>query len=255
MSLNPSAPMVRDVDPRVLPASLHHWRASRARLSTVVGLPGTFVRASSVSGVADGTPGGGVTYTAPHSFPAWSPRDWDNDGAAEALGLLMGTADRLSWAGAPPPQAMMLRLEIVETGAVIGSAGGTLWSLRNDGATGAGLWLDTSGTASGRYRFNYSDGSTTRSALLSSGRPTAGQRVVFEAELSAAGAIAFRQSIEGAAPNTATAAALALPASWASGARIRLNSRGASSNPGSAWYRVSKLLPASVDWSLAAGVL
>jgi hypothetical protein len=233
--LRPTAPALRDATPRLLSACLFHWDGAETDVASLCGRAGTFTRAATLAGVTDGA---GATYTAPHSLPAWEMRDLDADSVREAAGLRAGTADFVSWPDPPAPQAMAGLLELVETGART-TANSTLFALANDAVTGARLWLDTSGTF---YRLNYNDGSTTRTATLTSGQPTAGQRVRFRWTLSAAGAIQLWQSINGAAETTATATALALPAAWAAGARLRLNSRGATANPAQGWYRRAKLV-------------
>jgi hypothetical protein len=68
-------------------------------------------------------------------------RDWDNDTVREAFGLRMGTSDRLAFTTALRPMAMAGMLEMIETGART-SASSCLWALREDAASGAGLWLD-----------------------------------------------------------------------------------------------------------------
>jgi hypothetical protein len=94
--------------------------------------------------------------------------------------------------------------------------------------TGARLWLDTSGTF---YRLNWTDGTTTRTATLTVGQPTAGQRVRLRWTMTATCALTLSQSINGGAFTQATSGALALPAAYATGARTRIGRRGATQNP------------------------
>lgn len=216
------------------------WTADAGTLAAATGHVGTWSRGTSLASVSDAT---GSTYTALDAAPAYEQRDWDGDGVREAFGLRMGTSDRLAFPTAVRPMAQAGLLEIIETGART-TSGATLWALRNDGATGAGMWLDSSGTY---YRMNYSDGTTTRTATLTSGQPTSGDRVQFLWELTAGGALTFSQSINGGTATTATAAALALPAAWASSASYRLNSQGTSANPGQGWYRRVRLMAGSLD--------
>jgi len=238
--LRPSAPALRDPTPRELSACLFHWEGAGASLDSVGGQAGVFSRAGTLASVVDGI---GATYTAPHSMPAWEMRDLDADAVRETMGLRMGTADFLSWTIPPLLSANAGLLDLVETGART-TANATLFAITNDAVSGARLWLDTSGTY---YRINWSDGATTRTATLTVGQPTSGQRVRLRWTLSATGVVTLWQSINGAAETTATAAALALPTAWASGARVRLNSRGDTENPAQGWYRRLKLADVALD--------
>jgi len=213
---------------------------------TPEGHVGTFSRGATLASVSDAqTVPSTQTYTALEAQPAFEQRDWDNDGVREAFGLRMGTSDRLAFASSLRPMSMAGMLEMIETGART-SVNSTLWALRNDGATGAGLWLDTSGSF---YRLSYNDGSTTRVATLASGAPASGDRVRFLWELSSTGVITLYQSINGAAYTSATAAALTLPASWAASASIRLNARGTggSANAAQGWYRRCRLVAGALN--------
>lgn len=216
------------------------WSADTGAIIAASGHVGTFTRGATLASVSDSS---GVTYTALEAQPAYEARDWDNDGVREAFGLRMGTADRLAF-----PAAFRLRqhaglLEIIETGART-TAGATLFAYRNDGATGAGIWLDTSGTF---YRLNYSDGTTTRTATLTSGAPVSGDRVRFTWQMATDGAITLVQSINGAASTNASAAALALPTAAPASASVRLNTQGATANPAQGWYRRLRLVPGGYD--------
>ena len=207
-------------------------------LTTPSGHVGTWSRATTLASVADAA---GGTYTALDGQMAWEQRTWD--ASRDSFGLRMGTSDRLAFPSNMRAIAHAGLLEIIETGART-SSGATLFALRNDGATGAGLWLDTSATY---YRFNYSDGSTTRTATLSSGQPTSGQTVRFTWQLASDGALTFYQSINGAAATSASAAALTLPSAWASSVSVRLNSRGTSANAAQGWYRRLKIVAGALD--------
>lgn len=242
----PGAPALRTRTPRRVSDCLWSWDAALASLESDQGVAGVFARAAALASVSDST---GATYTAPHSMPAWEARDLDGDTVREACGLRMGADDRLHWPVAPVPQAMSGLLEIVETGAVTGTAGATLFAICNDAVSGARLWIDTSGSAGGDYGLNYTDGTTTRTARLAVA-PTSGQRVRLRWTLSSTGVITLWQSINGGAETTATAAALTLPAAWGTGALIRLNTRGDTENPAQGWYRRAKLVAGIVDDAL-----
>jgi hypothetical protein len=219
---------------------LASWDGGLALLESDQGVAGAFVRAATLASVSDGV---GTTYTAPHSMPAWEMRDLDGDSVRESCGLRMGTADFLSWPAAPAPQALSGMIDLVETGART-SSGATLFAISDDAVTGARLWLDTSGTY---YRINYTDGTTTRTATLTTGQPSSGQRVRLRWTLTSAGVVSLWQSINGAAESTASASALTLPAAWAAGAKVRLNSRGATANPAQGWYRRVKVVAGIVS--------
>ncbi len=168
----------------------------------------------------------GGTYTAPATLPAY-------ESANNQLALRLGTSDVLrshvaiGWL----PQEVSGELLFIERGARVGTAGDTLLSLAGDDpTTGVRFFLDTSGTASGFYRATYHNGSTSVSATLTSGQPTAGQVVRLRWLWTGAG-ITLRQSINGAAFTSATSSALALPAAFAAGTRVRIGRRGATQNP------------------------
>ena len=205
--------------------------ADAGTITTPSGHVGTFARAATLASVQDATDAG--SYTALDGQMAWELPDWDNDGTRESFGLKMGTADRLAFPSAMRAVAHCGLLEMIDTG-IRTTASATVLSLRNDGATGAGLWLDTDGST---YRMNYYDGGTTRSATLGSGATASGDRLRFTWDLTSAGALTFALSINEATEIEATAAALTLPASWAASVSWRLNARGTSANPATGWYR------------------
>ena len=204
------------------------WIGDNGAVVARTGERGTWTRSATLAAVAAAN----GSYTAAESTPALEVRDG-------LLGWRLATTDALSWPAGVLPGAMSGVLEMVELGART-VANATLWSLRNDAASGAGLWLDTSNAF---YRLNYSDGTTTRTATLTSGQPSTGQRVLFSWSLAATGALTLRQSINNAAPTTATAAALALPSAWASGARWRIGRRGSTANPAALWWRRMLVAP------------
>jgi hypothetical protein len=201
---------------------------------------GLFSRGSTLASVVDSI---GATYTATHGQPAWEARDLDGDTIREALGLRMGASDRLEFAAPPAPQSMSGLLEFVETGART-TANATLFAITNDAVSGVRLWIDSSGSY---YRISWNDGSTTRTATLTAGQPTSGQRVRLRWAWAADGAITIWQSINGGAESSASASALAIPAAWATDAVARLNSRGPSANPAQGWYRRVKLVAGVVE--------
>lgn len=213
-------------------------------LTTPSGHVGTWSRATTLASVADAA---GGTYTALDGQMAWEQRTWDT--SLDSFGLRMGSSDRIAFPSNMRAIAHAGLLEIIETGART-TSGATLFALRTDGATGAGLWLSAS--AGAYYEFSYSDGSTTRTATLSSGQPTSGQTVRFTWQLASDGALTFYQSINGAATTSASASALTLPSAWASSVSVRLNARGTSANPGQGWYRRLKLVAGTLDQTTIA---
>jgi hypothetical protein len=209
-------------------------------LLALSGHRGVFFRGATLASVVDSL---GTTYTALDAQPAWEARDLDADTIREALGLRMGTSDRLAFENPPAPQPMSGLLEFVETGART-TANATLFAITNGAVTGVRLWIDTSGTY---YRINWDNGSTTRTATLTAGQPTSGQRVRLRWAWAADGAITLWQSINGAAESSASAAALAIPAAWAADAVVRVNSRAPAANGAQGWYRRIKLVAGLVD--------
>lgn len=198
------------------------------------GQSGTWSRATTMASVSDAV---GGTYTALDGQIAYEQRDWDNDSVRESFGVRMGTSDRLAFpASVRSNVAIAGLIEFIETGAVIGTAGGTLLALTKDDGTGDGWYIDTSGTASGFYRLNYRVGGTTRIATLAT-RPVSGDRVQIMWHLTQPGVATIYQSINGAAATSAAAASLAQPSTWGTPFSIRVNSRGTSVNPASGWYR------------------
>jgi hypothetical protein len=168
----------------------------------------------------------GGTYTAPATLPAYESAD-------NRLGVNMGTADVLRGNAAVGwlPQELSGELVFIERGARVGASGDTIFSIAGDDPeTGVRLFIDTTGTASGFYRLTYHNGSTSVSATLSSGQPTAGQIVRLRWLWTAAG-LTLRQSISNAAFTQATSVSLALPAAWAPSARVRIGRRGLTQNP------------------------
>jgi hypothetical protein len=168
----------------------------------------------------------GGTYTAPATLPAYESAD-------NRLGVNLGTSDVFR-SNAPVgwlPQDLSGELVFVERGARVGASGDTIFSIAGDDpTTGVRLFLDTTGTASGFYRLTYHNGSTSVTATLTSGQPTAGQLVRLRWLWSAAG-LTLRQSINGGAFTSATSGALALPSAFATGARLRIGRRGITQNP------------------------
>lgn len=189
------------------------WIARELSLSALGGQVGTHTRAAT----ATPTDSYAATRTVVHSQPAWSYVS-----GQLVTGLLLGTNANLAFALPILPQAMGGMIDFVENGG-LGTASGGVWYLGNDGATGARVYVDSTGT---QYRVTYTDGTTTRTSTMTGTAPTTGQRVRLRWELTASGTIQIWQSINGAAETTPGAsAATTLPAAWA-GTTMRLNSVG-----------------------------
>lgn len=226
------------------------WTPDSSDLIAASGHVGAFSRGTTLASVTDAL---GATYTAVNAQPGWEARDWDNDGIREAFGLRMGGSDRLAF----PCQfranlAISWMIEFIETGAVIGTAGATLWGMTADDGSGDGWFVDTTGGGGGFYRYNYRVGGTTRQATLAA-RPSSGDRVRLMGDLTQPGVASIYQSINGAAATSASAALLAQPSAWTTGLSIRFNSRGASANPlAGAWYRRARIVYGALDQTTIA---
>lgn len=227
---------------------LVHWRAHDLSLNAdLTGLAGVLTRAATGTAVDSA----GTSYTAVNAQPRWEWRDLDSDSVREAVGLLMGTGDRVvfSQGGAAlalRPMAMSGLLEFVETGgAAIGSS--ALQYLGNDGVTGARLVIDSTGTF---YRLRHHNGTTEVTVTLAVA-PTSGQRVRLRWQLYSDGSVQLWQSINGAAETaTVRSSANTLAASWGAGsAFLRLNSLG-SGTATTGWYRLLKMVAGLPDLAM-----
>lgn len=191
------------------------WTA-RAALSVdaLSGQVGTLTQAGAVS--TTDTSGGTVSVN--QAQPPWS-----YVAAQTATGLLLGTGTKgLAWPLNILPQAMCWMVDFCENGGLAVASGGVAY-LGNDGATGARIYIDSTGA---QYRVTYTDGTTTQTVTMTGTAPTSGQRVRLRLTLSASGTIQLGQSINGGAETVpAASAATALPAVW-TGTTGRLNSVG-----------------------------
>jgi hypothetical protein len=184
-------------------------------LDALSGQVGTLTRAAT----AAPTDTYGIARTVVHSQPAWQ-----YVAALGKTGLLLGVDASLAWALPLLPGAYGGAVHFVENGGAAIAGGGVLY-LGNDAATGARIWIESSGTV---YRLKYTDGTTTRTVTLGAA-PVAGNEVWLRWGLTAAGVAQLWQSINGGGETTpGPAAALTLPAAW-SGTTLRLNSVGSGS--------------------------
>lgn len=192
----------------------------------------------------------GNSYTAVGVQPRWESRDTNSDSVRDSLGLLMGTADKLSWPSNLGVYAMAGRVAFAQVGA-IAAAGSALFYLGNDAVTGARLFIASSGTG---YQIVHHNG-TAQVATTAATAPTDGQLVVIRWQLNANGSVQMWQSINGAAETTTGATAANTPAAaWGSAAKIRLNSLG-SGTAMTAWYLGAKIVYGSPSSSFLASIL
>lgn len=193
------------------------WEASTGQLVARSGQRFTWSRGTSTLASVNAATG---TYTAPATLPAWEAAD-------STLGLRLDVNDVLTTPVGWAPQALSGRFTFVERGART-TANATLLAIAGDDpTTGARLYVDTSGTY---YRLTAHNGTTSVTATLASGQPTAGQLVDLTFTWTAAG-LTLRQAINRAPPAIATAGALTLPAAWPATAKVRIGRRGATQNP------------------------
>ena len=204
------------------------WDADSGQFVDASGHIGVFTRGADLASVQDVT---GDTYTAQPRQPAWEMNDWN--GTRDAFTCRMGTSDRFVFATNVLPQAMHGLCEFVEAGSA-NDSGETLLALTNDAATGAGIYWASGGS---RYRMVYSNGISDVQADIPVTAPAIGARVLFVWELSASGALDFRQQVNGGTWRSDTTESLSLPTAWASGASWRINRRGATANPAEQAFR------------------
>ena len=201
------------------------WEPSTGQLVARSGQRFTFDRGGATLASVDAT---GGTYTAPASMPAWEL-------ANSVLGIRMGTGDIVREASVTnwvPSQIKSGRLLFVDRGARVGTNGDTLLAIAADDPTaGVRLFIDTTGSAGGYYGITYHDGSSSVTARLESGQPTAGQLVELSWDWATNGALTLYQSINGAAATSATSSALAKVSAWSAGTKVRIGRRGLTQNP------------------------
>lgn len=219
---------------------IFHVRPSDQSLTALTGHVPTFSRAAT----ATITDSNGTSFTAAQHMVGWEPRDWDNDGICEAMGVRLGTSDRLSYLAEWAPKACAFYHEFIQIGAMP-SAGVALWSITNDAVTGARLVLDSSGSF---WRLTHHNGSTSDSKTLAVA-PSDGQRVVLWGQLYDDGSVQLWQTINGAAAtNTTRGSAAALASAWGTDARLRIGASG-SGNYASQWLKRLKIVPGIPDFA------
>ncbi len=207
-------------------------------LDALSGQVGTLTQGGSVNT----TDSFGATVAVLYGQPPWSYVS-----GQLVTGLLLGTSTKtLKWTVNILPQAMCWMIDFVENGG-LGTASGGVAYLGIDAATGARVYIDSTGT---QYRATYTDGTTTRTCVMTGTAPTSGQRVRLRLILSATGTIQLGQSINGGAETLpAASAATTLPATWG-GTVFRLNA------VGTANYGANIYLGAVMMWgSQTAAVL
>jgi len=177
------------------------------------GQAGTFTRAAT----AAPTDSYSVARTVVHSQPAWQTNVTHG-----RTGALLGASTGISWPLPLLPQAMSGMVEFIEGGTVTTASAGLVY-LGNDAATGARLYLDSSGT---QYRVTHHNGTSPVTATMTGTAPTSGQRVRIRWWLYSDGKVQIWQSINGAAETgPAASGTLSLATAWA-GTTWRVNSAG-----------------------------
>lgn len=218
------------------------WDAD-GRILARTGHRGVFSRGASLASVSDSV---GTTYTAVNSQLALEARDLEGQGTRHAVCARMGPDDRLVFDNPPPPQAMSFFFEFGETGALaIDDA--TLFAISNDAVTGGRFWVDTDGDY---YRANYHNGTSSVSSILTAGQPTSGQRVRLFGYQLPGGQLRISQRIGSAAATDGDESGPITLLPWGAGAKVRINARGDTENPGQAAYRRAKLVSGNVSVDL-----
>lgn len=189
------------------------WLGRELTVDALTGQAGTMTRAAT----ATPTDSVGTSRTVVHSQPAWQTNTTHS-----RTGLLLGTNANLAWALPLIPQAMCGMVEFVESGTLTTASAGVFY-LGNDGATGARLYIDSTGS---QYRLTHDNGSAAVTATMTGTAPTSGQRVRLRWWLYSTGSVQLWQSINGAAETGPSASGTnALATAWA-GTTCRLNSVG-----------------------------
>jgi hypothetical protein len=242
-----TAPLIpTTLDPAELdPVSrtIAHWRGADVSTRLVSGQLGTFTRGATATLVDTA----GAAFTAANAMPRWEPRDWLATGLRTHMGLLMGTADRLTWTADWRPRALAFLVEFVENGTRTGS--GTVFAVSNAADSGARLVLASNGT---NYGLTHHNGTAGLTVTLSGAQAATNDRVTVRGYLYADGSVQLWQSLNGGAETfTARSAANALAAAWGAAALLRLNATGTGAG-GAAWYRRLKLVPGNPDPAVVA---
>lgn len=138
--------------------------------------------------------------------------------------------DIVGWPMPGAPAASQWDITFIERGAAVGAGLGVAY-LGNDAATGARLWMQTTGTG---YSFCHHNGTTQVSSAVAL-TPNIGDTVALRGVLNANGSVQLFMSVNGAAEVAgAVSAANALAGAW-SDTTFRLNSLG-TANQGKASY-------------------
>lgn len=206
------------------------WEPTTGHLVAHSGQRFTWSRSTTLASVP--VPGG--SYTAPATLPAWAEADG-------ALALHLGPDDILREAVATPwlPTPFFGRLRFVERGART-TTNATLFAIAPDDPT-SGTRFYLYGTST-YYALLAHNGTTSATATLTAGQPAPGDLVTMDFAW-AAGGLLLSQRIGAGSPTSATSGALALPAAWSAGTRVRIGRRGATANPASLTFLSLALMP------------
>lgn len=207
---------------------------------------GVFTRGAHTLAATDAT---AVAYTAQYAQPAWSSRAWPPLGdlaPQPALGIEMGLFDALTFPTRMPWQFHRGVFAAIETGARV-IAGATLFAITTAAGTGAGLWLDTTGTY---YRLTLTDGTNTITATLASGASVAGDRLLFDWQYDDDGTLRLNLVVGKTVPTNRAVSStvlLTMPTTTASDLAVRINARSASANNAQQWFRRCKIVAGNPD--------
>lgn len=223
----------RTTAPALQSRSRFRWHARFASLDALTGQTGVFTRAATGTAVdANGT-----SITVGHSMPRWEARDFDGTGSRRELGLRMA-ADDLAWTFNGRPETGTLSVEFSENGTGTTANAGLVY-LGNDAASGARLWITSSGTY---YRATIHNGTTSQSVTLASVAPSTGDAVRAVVQLDDDGTDwrirLWVDTLASAGEEiTAWSTAITRAATWGSTTKIRANRVGSAGTQGSTWVR------------------
>lgn len=233
-----------------LPASglCFHWESSECLIDAVTGEAATFTRASTGTALDSA----GTSRTLVNDQPRWTFEDIDASGTRETPCLSLGASGELiRWTFSMKPNVPFTGMvEFVENGALaVASAG--VWYIGNDGATGARIYIDSSGT---QYRITHNNGVSSVTSTMTGTAPTAGQRVRLRFEFASTGAVRIHQSIGSGAETSATASGTLAPAAAWGDTRMRLGSVGTANVGLNKFIRAKIAYGASVARDTLAGI-
>lgn len=221
------------VDP--LSRLLFSWESQSCALRALTGEVATFTRSATGTALDDN----GTSRTLVNNQPRWQWEDTDNDAVRDTPFLLLGqTGELVKWTLVHQPAlSTTFLLDFIEGGArTVVNAG--VFYIGNDAATGARIYIDSTGTF---YRATHNNGTAAVTSTMASGQPAVGDRVRLRLEYSGAtGVIRLYQSINAGAEVAAAASGANTPAAAWGASTLRLGSIG-TANLGVNRFRRCKL--------------